>query len=121
MAKKSCMGQNDIWVNVDEENVKHILSVIDIKKMIPIIEGVYCRININPEDNDTEEMRKYKDLLNKEYIFCLKIIDDVVNKVNKLYSKQISTGKIAKFCCDFKALEKAADTWNPLASSIGVL
>ena len=46
---------------------------------------------------------------NKEYRFCLKIITDVLEKANKLYDKQMRTGKVAKFCCDFKALEEVAD------------
>lgn len=109
---KGCMKQGDIWVGVDEKNVKHILSVMDIKKMIPIVDGVYSKVNINRDENDTEEMRKYKDLLNKEYVFCLKIIDDVIAKVNKLYNKQVQTGKIAKFCCNFKMLESVSDAWK---------
>lgn len=111
IAKKSCMGQNDIWVatDMDNDNVKHILSVLDIKKMIPIFDGVYSRVNINYDINDSSEIKKYKDLLNKEYTFCLKIISDVINRANKLYDKQMETGKVVKFCCDFKALEAAAD------------
>lgn len=112
IAKKSCMRQGNIWVNIDETNVKHILSVIDIKKMIPIIDGVYSRVNINPADDDTKELRKYKDLLNKEYTFCLKIIDEVIAKANKLYDKQMTTGKVVKFCCDFKALESVAMSYS---------
>lgn len=110
-AKESCMGKGDIWVSIDEKSVKHILSVMDIKKMIPIVEGVYTKVNINPTDEDSEELRKYKDLLNKEYTFCLKIINDVIGRINKLYDKQIKTGKIAKFCCDFKILENIADNY----------
>lgn len=109
IAEKSSIRQNDIWVDAGDDKVKHILSVMDIKKMIPVIEGVYSRVNINHEDNDTDEDRKYKDLLNKEYIFCLKIIDQVIEKVNKLYSRQMKTGRIDKFCCDFRALECVAD------------
>jgi protein AbiQ len=90
------------------DKVKHILSVMDIKKMIPIIEGTYSRVNINPDNNDTDEVKKYKDLLNKEYVFCLKIIPEVIGKANKMYDKQMVTGKIARFCCDFKGLERAA-------------
>ncbi len=37
MAKKYSMGQGDIWVAAEEDDVKHILSVMDIKKMIPIV------------------------------------------------------------------------------------
>ena len=107
-AKRHCMGQGDVWVSKEGDNVKHILSVLDIKKMIPIIEGVYSRVNINPDDTDSDEIKKYKDLLNKEYSFCVKIIDEVIGKANKLYDKQMETGKVAKFCCDFKMLEEVA-------------
>ena len=55
----------------EEDDEKHILSVMDIKKMIPIVDGVYNRVNINPDDTGTDEVKKYKDLLNKEYSFCL--------------------------------------------------
>ena len=90
MAKKSSMGQGDIWVTVEENDVKHILSVIDIKKMIPIVDGVYSRVNINSDDTDIDDVKKYKDLLNKEYSFCLKIINEVIRKANKLYDKQMA-------------------------------
>ena len=77
--------------------------------MIPIVDGVYSRVNINPEDADTDDVKKYKDLLNKEYSFCLKVIDEVIGKANKLYDKQMSTGKVVKFCCNFKTLEEVTD------------
>ena len=110
--KKSCMGENEIWVETEPDNVKHILSVIDIKKIIPIVDGLYSRVNINDDNSDTDEIRKYKDLLNKEYVFILKIIDEIIDKANKLYDKQMEHGKIAKFCCDFKKLEKVADHYK---------
>ena len=56
-----------------------------------------------------KNVKKYKDLLNKEYSFCLKVIDEVIGRANKLYDKQMATGKGVKFCCDFKALEEVAD------------
>lgn len=56
-----------------------------------------------------KNVKKYKDLLNKEYSFCLKVIDEVIGRANKLYDKQMATGKVVKFCCDFKALEDVAD------------
>lgn len=86
--------------------------MIDIKKMIPVVDGVYSIVNINSEPDDTDKIKKYKDLLNKEYIFCLKIKDDVLEKADRLYCKQMRTGKIAKFCCNFKALENVAAAWE---------
>lgn len=56
-----------------------------------------------------KNVKKYKDLLNKKYSFCLKVIDEVIGRANKLYDKQMATGKVVKFCCDFKALEEVAD------------
>lgn len=109
MAKRSSMGKNDIWVSAGNDNVKHILSILDIKKMIPIVDGVYRKVDMNPSDSDTNGVKKYKDLLNKEYSFCLKVIDEVIRRANKLYDKQMLTGKVAKFCCDFKKLEKVAE------------
>ena len=109
---KSNMGNEDIWVLIDGDIVKHILSVMDIKKMIPLVDGVYSRVDINKNNEDTDEVKKYKDLLNKEYSFCLKVIDEVIEKANKLYEKQMKTGKVDMFCCDFAALEEAADLYN---------
>ena len=40
-----------------------------------------------------KNVKKYKDLLNKEYSFCLKVIDEVIGRANKLYDKQMATGR----------------------------
>lgn len=49
--------------------------------MITVVDGVYSRVNINQDDTDTDDVKKYKDLLNKEYSFCLKIIDEVILRI----------------------------------------
>ena len=108
-SKITDMRNNDIWIAMEGDSVKHILSVMDVKKMIPIVPGVYSRVDINIEDGDDNATQNYKNLLNKEYSFCLKIINEVIGKANKLYEKQMKNGKVIKFCCDFKALEKVAD------------
>lgn len=112
-ADKAKMNDTDIWVEEDgEDRVKHILSVIDVKKMLPIKEGLYSIAELNDNTSDLPEVKKYKDLLNKEYTFCLKIVNEIIQKADKLYNKQMASGKIVKFCCDFKALEKVCDTYE---------
>jgi protein AbiQ len=113
-ADKADMGNNDIWVEKEDNNtqVKHIMSVLDVKKMIPVKEGYYSTVQLNEQDGDSKETLKYKDLLNKEYSFCLKIKEDVVDKANKIYDRQMKTNKVMKFCCDFKSLERASDTYR---------
>ena len=113
-AALSDMGIKDIFVIMpdDPQKVKHILSAIEIKKMIPIRDDVYSVVNINVNVSDSEEEKKYKDLLNKEYSFCLKIISQLMDKANKIYEKQMLTGKIVRFGCDFKVLENVCDTYS---------
>lgn len=97
-ALKSKMGDADVWVReADEDMIKHIISIIDIKKMVPIKSGLYKEVNLNKENSDTQETVKYKDLLNKEYSFCLKILGDVIKKANRLYDSQMTTGKVKSF------------------------
>lgn len=112
-AEKSKIGKNSIWTETDDPNlVKHILSIIDIKKMIPVKEGTYSIVNLNKSLFDTLREEKYKDLLNKEYSFCLKNIDSIIVKDSKLYGHQMATGKVKKFCCDFKMLEDVCDNYE---------
>ena len=87
-------------------SIEHLLSVIDLKKMIPVKDGLYTRVNLIHSNTDSEEIRNYKNLMNKEFAFCLKLLNVLIKKANKIYEKQISTGKIVKYCCDFKLLEE---------------
>ena len=80
--------------------------------MIPVNDKVISAVDINIQADDSEELVKYKDLMNKEYSFCVKIIDDILIKASRIYDKQKSTGKVQKFACDFGKLEQAADEWN---------
>lgn len=99
-------GSKDIYVKNADGSFKHILSVMDLKKMIPIKDGLYTEVNLNPAVKDSESEKKYKVLLNIEYTFCLKIIDSIMHKASKLYDKQIKTKKVIPFCCDFSLLEQ---------------
>ena len=113
------MREKDVWVDIacevlecGDNDVKHILSVLDIKKMIPIKDGVYSIVELGINMKDNSKSKRYKNLANKEYRFCLKIIGSVITKANRLYDKQMSTGKVKKYCCDFGLLEKVCDEFQ---------
>lgn len=113
MVEKNVLSTKDIWVKVDETDiVKHIMSALDIKKMIPVTDNVISVVDINDSDKDSEDDKKYKDLLNKEYGFCVKMLDYIILKASKLYEKQLETGRVQMFACDFLRLEKVADTYE---------
>ena len=79
--------------------------------MIPIRDDVYTVVDINVKPTDSDDEKKYKHLLNKEYSFCVKIKDELVEKANKIYTKQIATGKVVRFGCDFRALESVCTSY----------
>ena len=103
---KTTLSKNAIYKENEDGSVKHIFSVIDIKKMLPIKEGLYSIVDLCVQENDSVDQRNYKNLMNKEFSFCIKILPLIIQKASKLYEKQISTGKVIKFCCDFKLLEE---------------
>jgi len=109
---KQKLGTRAVYVENPDGSVKHILAVIDVKKMIPVKQGLYSKVNLNPSETDSPADKKYKVLLNIEYSFCLKIIDSLIQKATRIYEKQIRTGKIPRFCCDFKLLEKICDEYT---------
>ena len=49
--------------------------------------------------------------MNKEFAFCLKILHLIIQKASKVYEKQMTTGKVVKFCCDFKLLEEKCNDY----------
>ena len=83
MIDDSITIDGDIYRYYSDKEKMHILSILDIKKMIPIPTGCYERI----EFNELEDVR-YKDLFQKEYAFCLKTKIKLLIKVEKIYQNQ---------------------------------
>ncbi len=87
--------------------VKHILSILDIKKMIPVPDGVFFKENVDEISNSGR-----KRLLIKEHEFLSPLQDSILNKASKIYANQINSGKIFPHYCNFSLLEKAASEYN---------
>ena len=100
---------NDITVNNDiykkgqkEGESLHVLSVLDIKKMIPLAENCYKKIDIeNLEDE------KFQLLLKRELAFCKEHKNKILKRVKKFYNMQMESKTISFASCNFKLLEKA--------------
>lgn len=87
----------------DEEKKYHILSILEIKKMIPLKDGFYEEMDFERIEDD-----EYVDLLKKEYLFCRSKKDLIIDKAEKLYNNQINQNSFVRFSCDFKKLEEAS-------------
>lgn len=53
-----------------------------------------------------------KDLLEKEYFFLKPYRDDILEKAEVLYKRQMSTGIIKPCYCNFKLLEEAYNNYK---------
>ncbi len=90
------------WVyTANQNNIKHILSVLEIKKMIPVPKNYYTEMNFSqiPDIN-------YRALVQKEYNFLKPLQNEIFHKAIKLYNAQKSSGIIIPFACNYSKLEK---------------
>ena len=117
--RRKTLPNNAIYKEIGEDEfVQRIYAATDVKKMIPVKEGLYEIVDLNYKENDNADVRNYKILQNKEYRACVKIMGHVARKASSIYEKQQRTGKPQKYACSFAKLEKAMVEWHNSESSI---
>lgn len=109
---KKNLRPKDIFKPLQKDQVRKILSVMELKKMIPIKDGLYSYINFDQLAAGSTEDKSRKDLLEKEYYFCIKIKSRILEYASKMYDKQIESGIIIPFQCDFKKLEEICNQYS---------
>lgn len=105
--KKTELRKRDIFKSISETDALKIFAALDLKKMIPVRESLYTRIDFSVLPD-----RKYADLLEKEYRFCQKIQEGILEKVTQIYQEQKETGKVYPMYCNFAKLEAACDEYT---------
>ena len=104
---RSSITQNAIYKEIGSAvSVERIYAALDVKKMIPVREDLYTTVSFAVLQDDSKSVVDYKILQEKEYRACVKIFDDIKRHAQDIYNKQMSTGKIQKFCCDYGLLER---------------
>jgi len=119
------VDENDILLSVGEFKLdkmevpeeerqfyqKRLLSVLEIKKMFPVIDGVYTIIDLDQPSKDSDE-EKRRILMRKEYLFCRRIIKEIEQKADTIYNKQVVTGVIKRYHCNYRLLEGIANSYK---------
>ena len=103
---KSINISGNIYKEYSNNKKMHVMSVLDIKKMIPVPDDAYERIVF---DGLCDE--RYRDLFRKEYAFCLTIKDKILERADKIYKHQKETGIVRCTYCDFFRCENAMKEW----------
>ncbi len=104
---KAELRKRDIYKSISETDALQIFAALDLKKMIPVADGLYSRIEFAKLED-----QKYADLLEKEYRFCQKIQDGILSKVTQIYREQKETGKVYPMYCNFSRLEDACNQYR---------
>lgn len=97
----------DIYKPYSDDKKMHVMSVLDIKKMIPVPTTAYEKIVFS----DLEDER-YQDLFQKEYAFCLTIKDKILTRAEKIYKHQKETNVVRRKYCNFLRCEEALKEWQ---------
>ena len=93
----------DIIKHMDNGEIKKLLSLVDLRKAIPVAEGCYHEIDIRNH--------KDRDLLAKEYEFCKQKKNTIFNKTLSIIRQQKRTQQIKFAYCHFELLEEKMKEW----------
>lgn len=96
-----------IYLPIGNGTVRHILGMLDIRKMIPAPLRKCARIDFSLIADPA-----YKALLQKEYNFLRPLYTEITRKANALYTAQKESGKVFPFHCNYVELEKICDAEN---------
>ena len=108
LPKGTSIPQN--WVcntSSNSPNIKHILAVLEIKKMIPVPDNSFSKINFNQVSD-----LNYRALLLKEYHFLKPLEATIWSKAAKIYNKQINSNVVLPFHCNYRLLESICDKYK---------
>lgn len=79
--------------------------------MLPVVEGVYSYAELSTRSTEIEDEQR-RNLMIKEYFFCKKIKTQIESKAKKIYERQIMSGIVAQYHCNYKLLESVADEYK---------
>lgn len=102
--EESEIHSKDIILRTNDDKIKKLLSVVDLRKAIPVAEGYYHQIDIRSH--------KDRDLLAKEYEFCKRKRNTIFNKTINIINHQKKTNEIKFAYCNFNLLEEKMNEWN---------
>ena len=103
---KSINISGDVYKEYSKDKKMHVMSVLDIKKMIPVPNDAYERIVFDELGDE-----RYQDLFEKEYAFCLTIKKKILTRAEKIYKHQKETQIVRRTYCDFSCCENAMREW----------
>ncbi len=99
----------------NDKGACRIIGGLNINNMVPVVPKFLKKIDLNVTRTDSDETRKYKELMKNQLTFCQANQSLILKRANKLYdivTKYPSqNARLTRRCCDFKKLEKVLDKY----------
>ena len=100
--------KNDIDFHRVLDSKGKLIGVLDFNNMIPVREDVLQKVIIRIGPHDSEEIKRYKNLMIDQLNFCQHNQDIIIAKANKLYKfvdKRNTSRQLKQRCLKWSRLE----------------
>ncbi len=96
-----------------DKGAPKLLGVLNINNMIPVDETVIHKVDLAIHDNDKPEIKRHKQLMQKQLKWCRACVDIIENRANKVYDMVVNhpdkNRNLVKRSSKFIRLEAVAD------------
>ena len=72
--------------------------------MLPVVEGVYSYAELSTRSTEIEDEQRRN--------LMIKVKTQIESKAKKIYERQIMSGVVAPYHCNYKLLESVADAYK---------
>ena len=100
--------KNDVDFHRVLDSKGKLIGVLDFNNMIPVREDVLQKVIIRIGPHDSEEIKRYKNLMIDQLNFCQHNQDIIIAKANKLYKfvdKRNTSRQLKQRCLKWSRLE----------------
>ena len=100
--------KNDVDFHRVLDSKGKLIGVLDFNNMIPVREDVLQKVIIRIGPHDSEEIKRYKNLMIDQLNFCQHNQDIIIAKANKLYkfvNKRNTSRQLKQRCLKWSRLE----------------
>ena len=104
---KSMKNEVDFHKILDADG--KLIGVLDFNNMIPVRADILREVDLKIHPNDSQEMKRYKNLMIDQLNFCRQNQEILVKKAEKLYKmvgKKSSSGPLKRRCLKWGKLEQ---------------
>ena len=92
-----------------------LIGVLDFNNMIPVREDVLMEVDLKVHPKDSQEMKRYKNLMIDQLSFCRQNQDILVKKAEKLYKmvgRKNGSGPLKRRCLKWSKLEQILERFQ---------